>query len=208
MLLGNLRSVHDSYTPKPRSLLDSVSTLSRQTDSLTKFLTDSDDIDLDVDVAVKVGQLNEIVSELHKIADKNRDKERRGDGASTSSSTGDFSYLKIHMASVTIRNEQRADFERDGVICLRDMIEPALISVLAKGIDSCLEHPGPKGRNFNSKDTPGRFAGDVFMWTFDDAMRQFLLGSPLAKSPPIYGVQYGCPYVGSDVCQRTAYAVA
>lgn len=79
MLLGNLRSVHDSYTPKPRSLLDSVSTLSRQTDSLTKFLTDSDDIDLDVDVAVKVGQLNEIVSELHKIADKNRDKERRGD---------------------------------------------------------------------------------------------------------------------------------
>lgn len=79
MLLGNLRSVHDSYTPKPRSLLDSVSTLSRQTDSLTKFLTDSDDIDLDVDVAVKVGQLNEIVGELQKIADKNRDKERRGD---------------------------------------------------------------------------------------------------------------------------------
>lgn len=85
------------------------------------------------------------------------------------------------MTSVTISDEQRADFERDGVICLRDMIEPALISVLAKGIDSCLERPGPKGRNFNSKDTPGRFAGDVFMWTFDDAMRQFLLGSPLAE---------------------------
>lgn len=79
MLLGNLRSVHDSYTPKPRSLLDSVSALSRQTDSLTKFLTDNEDIDLDVDVAVKVGQLNEIVTELQKIADKNRDKERRGD---------------------------------------------------------------------------------------------------------------------------------
>ena len=85
------------------------------------------------------------------------------------------------MTSVTISDEQRADFERDGVICLRGMIEPALLSVLAEGIDSCLEHPGPKGRNFNSKDTPGRFAGDVFIWTFDDAMRQFLLSSPLAE---------------------------
>lgn len=79
MLLGNLRSVHDGYTPKARSLLDSVSALSRQCDALTKFLTDSEDIDLDVDVAVKVGELNEIVAELRGIADKNRDKERRGD---------------------------------------------------------------------------------------------------------------------------------
>ena len=79
MLLGNLRSVHDSYTPKSRSLLDSVSTLSRQCDALTKFLTDSEDIDLDVDVAVKVAELNEIVAELQGIADDNRDKERRGD---------------------------------------------------------------------------------------------------------------------------------
>lgn len=79
MLLGNLRSVHDSYTPKARSLLDSVSALSRQCDSLTKFLTDNEDIDLDVDVAVKVGQLNDIVVELQNIAEKNRDKDRRGD---------------------------------------------------------------------------------------------------------------------------------
>jgi len=79
MLLGNLRSVHDGYTPKARSLLDSVSALSRQCDALTKFLTDSEDIDLDVDVAVKVGQLNEIVAELQSIANDNRDKERRGD---------------------------------------------------------------------------------------------------------------------------------
>ncbi|MEQ8734177.1 MAG: cyclic nucleotide-binding domain-containing protein [Rhodospirillaceae bacterium] len=79
MLLGNLRSVHDSYTPKARSLLDSVSALSRQCDALTKFLTDSDDTELDVDVAVKVGALNEVVAELVAIAERNRDKERRTD---------------------------------------------------------------------------------------------------------------------------------
>lgn len=79
MLLGNLRSVHDSYTPKARSLADSVSALNRQCDALTKFLTDSEDMDLDVDVAVKVGQLNDIVGELSNIAEKNKDKDRRTD---------------------------------------------------------------------------------------------------------------------------------
>lgn len=79
MLLGNLRSVHDSYTPKARSLADSVNGLYRQCDALTKFLTDSEDMDLDVDVAVKVGELNEIVRELSGIAEKNKGNDRRGD---------------------------------------------------------------------------------------------------------------------------------
>ncbi|MDG2242711.1 MAG: cyclic nucleotide-binding domain-containing protein [Rhodospirillaceae bacterium] len=76
MFLGNLRSVHKSYTPNERSLVDSVTTLSRQCDVPTIFLTDSEDVDLDV--AVKVGELNEIVTERQNIADKNRDKDRRG----------------------------------------------------------------------------------------------------------------------------------
>lgn len=85
------------------------------------------------------------------------------------------------MAALSITDEQKAAFNRDGVICLRQAIEPDLISVLAEGIDSCLAQPGPKGRNFNADGSPGRFAGDVFMWTFDEAMRRFLLGSPLAQ---------------------------
>ena len=79
MLLGNLRSVHDSYTPKARSLADSINALARQSEALTKYLSDSKDMDLDVDIAVKVGELNEIVRSLGGIADKHRDKDRRGD---------------------------------------------------------------------------------------------------------------------------------
>lgn len=79
MLLGNLRSVHDSYTPKARTLADSVNALYRQCDALTKFLTDSEDMDLDVDVAVKVGQLNEIIRDLSVIAEKNKGNDRRTD---------------------------------------------------------------------------------------------------------------------------------
>lgn len=85
------------------------------------------------------------------------------------------------MHSGSISEAQKAEFDRDGVICLRGAIAPDLISTLAEGIDSCLAQPGPKGRNFNADGSPGRFAGDVFMWTFDDAMRQFLVSSPLAE---------------------------
>ncbi|MBM3627481.1 MAG: phytanoyl-CoA dioxygenase, partial [Alphaproteobacteria bacterium] len=61
---------------------------------------------------------------------------------------------------------QLGDFARDGVICLRRAIPPRLVALLAEGIDECLANPGPKGRNFNGDGSPGRFAGDVFMWTF------------------------------------------
>ena len=80
-----------------------------------------------------------------------------------------------------ITDAQVDQYDQDGVICLRNAIAPEAIAMLASGIDSCLDRPGPKGRNFNGTDVKGRFAGDVFMWTFDEAMRQFLLESPLAE---------------------------
>ena len=70
-------------------------------------------------------------------------------------------------------------FNRDGVICLRGVIAPDLIKVLAQGIDECLAQPGPKGRNFNADGSPGRFAGDVFMWTFNANIRRFVRDCPL-----------------------------
>ncbi|MEQ8509009.1 MAG: phytanoyl-CoA dioxygenase family protein [Rhodospirillaceae bacterium] len=85
------------------------------------------------------------------------------------------------MTPVSITEDQLSQFKQDGVICLRQVIPPDLIAMLAAGIDSCLKNPGPKGRNFNADGTPGRFAGDVFMWTFDEAMRAFLVNSPLAQ---------------------------
>ena len=85
------------------------------------------------------------------------------------------------MSGYRISAADRQAFARDGVICLRQALAPDLIAILADGIDSCLARPGPKGRNFNADGSPGRFAGDVFMWTFDDAVRDFLFRSPLAE---------------------------
>ncbi len=72
-------------------------------------------------------------------------------------------------------------FARDGVVCLRGVIAPALLDILARGIDECLTQPGPKGRNFNADGTPGRFAGDVFMWTFNANIRRFVRECPLGE---------------------------
>ena len=79
MLLGNLRSVHDSYTPKARSLLDSVSTLQRQCDAMTKFLRESKAMDSNPDVNEHVSNLTGIVDQLHDLADKHGSKDRRSD---------------------------------------------------------------------------------------------------------------------------------
>ena len=77
--------------------------------------------------------------------------------------------------------EQLEAFARDGVICLRGAIPPHLVDLLAQGIDECLSSPGPKGRNFNNDGSPGRFAGDVFMWTFNEKMRRFARECPLGE---------------------------
>jgi ectoine hydroxylase-related dioxygenase (phytanoyl-CoA dioxygenase family) len=76
---------------------------------------------------------------------------------------------------------QVEDFARDGVICLRRAIPSHLVDLLAQGIDECLASPGPKGRNFNSDGSPGRFAGDVFMWTFNEKIRRFVRECPLGE---------------------------
>lgn len=79
MLLNNLRSVHDSYTPRARSLVDSVATLRKQCDALTKFLMEQEDEELDSNVAVKVGELTTVVTELSDAANRFKDRERRSD---------------------------------------------------------------------------------------------------------------------------------
>ncbi len=86
----------------------------------------------------------------------------------------------------TPSSTELATFNRDGVVCLRGVITPALTDILAKGIDECLARPGPKGRNFNTDGSPGRFAGDVFMWTFNDHIRQFVRECPLGDIAAAY----------------------
>ncbi|MCB2106847.1 MAG: cyclic nucleotide-binding domain-containing protein [Rhodobacteraceae bacterium] len=77
MLMNNLRSVHDSYTPKSRSLLDSVNALQRQSEMLGKFVQNNVDQTYKAAIDAKLKTLDKVVQELNQIATDYREHDRR-----------------------------------------------------------------------------------------------------------------------------------
>ena len=79
MLMNNLRSVHDSYMPKSRSLLDSVTSLQRQSELVARFMLSKVAPDVRADLDSKLIALDETVKDLRRIAMTHRGDERRND---------------------------------------------------------------------------------------------------------------------------------
>jgi CRP/FNR family transcriptional regulator, cyclic AMP receptor protein len=79
MLMNNLRSVHDSYTPKSRSLLDSVTSLQRQSELVSRFMLSKVAPDVRADLDAKLTALDGVVQELRRIAMTHRGDDRRHD---------------------------------------------------------------------------------------------------------------------------------
>lgn len=77
MLLNNVRNVHDSYTPRARSFLDSVGALQRQSDMLGKFLQGNLTPEFKTALGDKLKEMNEVVKELRRVATTHRDHDRR-----------------------------------------------------------------------------------------------------------------------------------
>jgi len=78
MLLSNVRSVHDSYTPRARSLLDSVGALQRQSDMLAKFMQGNLTPEFKQALGEKLKEMNDAVKELRRVATTHREHDRRG----------------------------------------------------------------------------------------------------------------------------------
>jgi CRP-like cAMP-binding protein len=79
MLMNNLRSVHDSYTPKSRSLLDSVTALQKQSELVSRFMLSKVVPELRAELDAKLAALDEVVKELRRIALTHRGEDRRND---------------------------------------------------------------------------------------------------------------------------------
>ncbi|MDX2143162.1 MAG: cyclic nucleotide-binding domain-containing protein [Rhodospirillaceae bacterium] len=77
MLMNNLRGVHDSYTPKSRSLLDSVNSLQKQSEMVARFMQANVAADMKDDLEAKLKSLDAIVKELRRIAMTYRGEDRR-----------------------------------------------------------------------------------------------------------------------------------
>jgi hypothetical protein len=57
-----------------------------------------------------------------------------------------------------------AAFARDGVVCVRSVLDPAEVAVAAAAIGAVLARPGPLAQVASSRDDPGAFTEDFCRW--------------------------------------------
>ncbi len=79
MLMNNLRSVHDSHTPKSRSLIDAVNSLARQCDIVGRLLQGDLPPAFRAELERKLKALDPVLKDLRRIAMAHRDNDRRDD---------------------------------------------------------------------------------------------------------------------------------
>jgi ectoine hydroxylase-related dioxygenase (phytanoyl-CoA dioxygenase family) len=77
-------------------------------------------------------------------------------------------------------DELVAQYERDGVVCLRQVFEPHWIEMLARGVDRNLAEPSTLAKRYTPDGKPGLFLGDYCSWRRIPEYRSFLFDSPAA----------------------------
>ncbi|AVS74370.1 phytanoyl-CoA dioxygenase family protein [Paracidovorax cattleyae] len=73
-----------------------------------------------------------------------------------------------------------ADFARDGVVCIRQLLMPGEVALLRDGIDANLAAPSPRAKVASRPDDPGRFFEDFCNWQDIPAFGRFIAESPAA----------------------------
>jgi CRP/FNR family cyclic AMP-dependent transcriptional regulator len=79
MLMNNLRHVHDSHTPKSRSLVDAVNTLHRQCEIVARFLHGDLPPKFRSDLEAQLKQLDVVMKDMRNLAMAHREEDRRED---------------------------------------------------------------------------------------------------------------------------------
>jgi ectoine hydroxylase-related dioxygenase (phytanoyl-CoA dioxygenase family) len=72
-------------------------------------------------------------------------------------------------------------FQRDGAVCLRQVLSAEDIALLRRGIDANLACPSARAKVASQPDDPGRFVEDFCSWQENAHYRRFIFESPLAS---------------------------
>ncbi len=78
-----------------------------------------------------------------------------------------------------VSKEQVAAFQRDGAVCLRQLLIPKQVELLRDGIEANLKHPSPRANTASRPDDPGWFFEDFCCWTENEHYRRFIFESGL-----------------------------
>jgi len=74
-----------------------------------------------------------------------------------------------------------AQFQRDGAVCIRQLLTADELALLRDGIEANLAAPSPRAKVASRPDDPGRFFEDFCNWQEIDAFRRFIFEAPLAQ---------------------------
>ncbi|MGI8652162.1 MAG: phytanoyl-CoA dioxygenase family protein [Geodermatophilaceae bacterium] len=69
------------------------------------------------------------------------------------------------MTSFDLDTDAIESYARDGVVCVRDVLDPAQIELAVNGIDRVVGEPSPLAQVASAGDDPGRFFEDFCRWT-------------------------------------------
>ena len=86
-------------------------------------------------------------------------------------------------ASPPLGADAAAAFARDGVVCVRGLLDDAWVARLRRAIDRVERNPGPFRERYSPGD-PGAFMSEKFLWTFDADFRAVVFDSPWPRPPP------------------------
>ncbi len=78
--------------------------------------------------------------------------------------------------------EQIDAFQRDGAVCIRQLLNASEIALLRDGIDANLRELSARAKVASRPDDPGYFVEDFCTWQRNDLYRRFIFESPVAAA--------------------------
>jgi ectoine hydroxylase-related dioxygenase (phytanoyl-CoA dioxygenase family) len=82
---------------------------------------------------------------------------------------------------MTPTEQQIADFQRDGALCLRGVVTSGEIAQLTKGVEQNLAELSPRAIEASKPDDPGRFVEDFCNWQRISEYKKYVHESPIAQ---------------------------
>ncbi|MEO7954051.1 MAG: phytanoyl-CoA dioxygenase family protein [Polaromonas sp.] len=79
-----------------------------------------------------------------------------------------------------VTDQMVLDFQRDGAVCIRQLLNADEIALLRDGIEANLAAPSARAKVASRPDDPGRFFEDFCNWQTIPQLGQFIQGTPLA----------------------------
>lgn len=81
-----------------------------------------------------------------------------------------------------LSDQDVADFQRDGAVCIRQLLTPGEVALLKEGIDANLAAPSPRAKVASRPDDPGRFFEDFCNWQSIPQFERLVRETPLAPA--------------------------